>query len=211
MVVTFTGNARVILTLSAKQPRDVHVGMVVVVVLVVVVVVVALLITMMSASSDVIAGMPSAWTIAVFARSSGRDAMSSGMIALKVTETLPPPPSDAWMAVAKPLALIDVVSNVLAPPLHTRTSAAGNWSVTTTLVTADTFMFVMVMVKAAVSPGWMTSAPVTVLVIVSGGLVVVVVDEVVDEVVEVVVAPGFFCDGTHSSRRWISSGLAGPN
>jgi hypothetical protein len=206
-----TGNARVISTLSAKQPRDVHVGMVVVVVLVVVVVVVvALLITMISASSDVIAGIPSASTIAVFGRSSGRDAMSSGTIALKVTETLPPPLSDALVAVAKPLALIDVVSNVVAPMLHTRMSAAGNWSVTTTLVTADAFMFVMVMVKAAVSPGWMTSAPVTVLVIVSGGLVVVV-DEVVDEVVEVVVALGFFSDGTHSSRRWISSGLAGPN
>ena len=42
-------------------------------------------------------------------------------------------------------------------------------------------------------------------------VVLLVVDDVVDEVVEVVVTPGFFSDGTHSSRRWISSGLAGPN
>ena len=33
---------------------------------------------------------------------------------------------------------------------------------------------------------------------------------VVVEVV-VVVAAGFFSDGTHSSRRWIRSGSAGPN
>src|SRR5262249_58224426 len=47
--------------------------------------------------------------------------------------------------------------------------------------------------------------------------VVVVVDEVVVDVVVLVVVvvvvllPGFFSDGTHSSRRWISSGWAGPN
>src|SRR5262249_44735202 len=44
-------------------------------------------------------------------------------------------------------------------------------------------------------------------------VVVVVVLDVVVGVVEVVVvvALGFFSDGTHSSRRWISSGWAGPN
>src|SRR5262249_56028433 len=47
--------------------------------------------------------------------------------------------------------------------------------------------------------------------------VVVVVDEVVVDVVVLVVVvvvvllPGFFSDGTHSSRRGISSGWAGPN
>src|SRR5262245_49933864 len=41
-------------------------------------------------------------------------------------------------------------------------------------------------------------------------VVVVVVLLVVVEVV-VVVALGFFSDGTHSSRRWMSSGWAGPN
>ena len=45
--------------------------------------------------------------------------------------------------------------------------------------------------------------------------VVVVVEEVVVDVVVLVVVvvllPGFFSDGTHSSRRWISSGWAGPN
>jgi len=42
---------------------------------------------------------------------------------------------------------------------------------------------------------------------------VVVVDVVlvVVEVLVVVVVPGFFSVGTQSSRRWISSGFAGPN
>jgi hypothetical protein len=50
-----------------------------------------------------------------------------------------------------------------------------------------------------------------VVVVVELVVVLLVVDDVVDELVEVVVALGFFSDGTHSSRRWISSGLAGPN
>lgn len=39
----------------------------------------------------------------------------------------------------------------------------------------------------------------------------VVVEVVVDVVLVVVVVPGFFSVGTQSSRRWISSGCAGPN
>ena len=38
-----------------------------------------------------------------------------------------------------------------------------------------------------------------------------VVDVVDVVVVVLVVGDGFFSDGTHSSRRWISSGWAGPN
>ena len=56
----------------------------------------------------------------------------------------------------------------------------------------------------------------------TGAIVVVVLDVdddvellvdivVVGELVVVVVATGFFSDGTHSSRRWMSSGWAGPN
>ena len=41
--------------------------------------------------------------------------------------------------------------------------------------------------------------------------VVDVVVVVLVVLVEVVVGDGFFNDGTHSSRRWIRSGLAGPN
>lgn len=53
---------------------------------------------------------------------------------------------------------------------------------------------------------------VLVVVVVSCVLDVVVDVEVVDTcVVVVVVGTGFFSVGTHSSRRWISSGCAGPN
>jgi hypothetical protein len=80
----------------------------------------------MSTSLDVIDAMPSACTVAVLERLSGRDVMSRGMLALTAIDPLAPAASDAMVAVRTPPALSDAVSKELLDTVQLRRSAAGS-------------------------------------------------------------------------------------
>ena len=83
--------------------------------------------------------------------------MSRGIAALTVTDSLAPAGRVALLAVRKSPVLIEAVSKVQEATVQVSWSAAGNWSVTWTLVAGPAPSLVTVMVKEAVSPGWITS------------------------------------------------------
>ena len=79
--------------------------------------------------------------------------MSRGTTALTVTEAVAPAGRDALLAVNKSSMLIVAVSKLKASTPHVSRSAAGSWSVTTTLTAGPAPSFVTVIVNDAVSPG----------------------------------------------------------
>src|SRR5881397_4068686 len=84
---------------------------------------------------------------------------SAGTTALTTTVTLAPAGSDASVAVRKSVELIVAESKVLEATPQLSRSGSGNWSVTTTFVAGPAPVLETVMVKEAVSPGWMTVIP----------------------------------------------------
>jgi len=79
----------------------------------------------MRASLDVIDEMPSASTVAVLGRSSGRDVISRGILALTVIDPLAPAGSDRRVAVRRPLPLVEVVKEPLDAPQLSRPAAGS--------------------------------------------------------------------------------------
>src|SRR5207253_9060138 len=94
-----------------------------------------------------------------------------GITAATVTEALAPAARLALLAVRRSPALTVAVPKLLEVTVQVSRSGSGSWSVTTTLLAGPAPSLLTVMVKEAVSPGWMTTGvspgawPVTALVI----------------------------------------------
>src|SRR5262245_606545 len=85
--------------------------------------------------------------------------MSSGITASTLTDAVAPAARVALLAVRRSPVLIEVVPKVLVPGgrVQVSWSAAGSWSVTETLVAGPAPVLETVMVREAVSPGWIVS------------------------------------------------------
>src|SRR5438128_1182563 len=103
----------------------------------------------------------------------------TGITALTMMETLEPAARVALLAVRKSPELSEAESNPSNEEIVQGNAGSGSWSVTTMPLAAPAPVFETVMVKEAVSPGWMTAlvpSPVTVLLIARTGISVTLVD-----------------------------------